>query len=97
MNSSTARTRTPAAEAGSSGSARTRTGGNAGEPARWMGIDDAAGILGVPVVSLRRTIERNARKQPEGSIEARVDGVVARKLGRLWRVALDPAWLKPTG
>jgi hypothetical protein len=66
-------------------------------PVRWMGVEDAASILGVPVVSLRRTIERNARKRPDGSVEARVDGIVARKLGRLWRVTLDPAWMKPTG
>ena len=66
-------------------------------PVRWMGIEDAAGILGVPVVSLRRTLERHATKGPDGSVEARVDGIVARKLGRLWRVALDPAWMKPTG
>jgi hypothetical protein len=66
-------------------------------PVRWMGIDEAAHILGVPVVSLRRTIERNARKHPNGSVDARVDGIVARKLGRLWRVVLDPAWMRPTG
>lgn len=64
-------------------------------PARWMSVEDAAGILGIPVVTLRRTIERNARKGKDGSVEARVQGVTARKFGRLWRVFLDAMWMKP--
>jgi hypothetical protein len=46
-------------------------------------------------ITLRRSIERNARATPEGGTVARVDGITARKLGRLWRVALDAGWLAP--
>lgn len=62
---------------------------------RWLGIDEAAGIVGMPVVTLRRAIERAARKKPDGAIEARFDGLVARKLGRRWRVWLGAAWTSP--
>jgi hypothetical protein len=65
-------------------------------PVRWMSVEDAAAILGIPTISLRRTIERNAKKTGDGSVEARVDGIVAKKCGgRLWRVFLDARWTKP--
>jgi hypothetical protein len=65
-------------------------------PVRWMSIEDAASILGISIISLRRTIERHARKTADGSVEARVDGIAARKCGgRLWRVHLDSAWTRP--
>jgi hypothetical protein len=57
-----------------------------------MRVDDAARILGVNVVTLRRSIERNARRDTEGRVHAEFDGIRARKLGRLWRVFLDPCW-----
>lgn len=63
-------------------------------PPRWMNVAEAAAILAVGTVSLRRAIERNARRV-DGSIESRLDGLVARKFGRLWRVSLDPAWTDP--
>ncbi len=62
----------------------------------WMTAEQAAAFLGLPVVTLRRTLERNARTTPEGATVAHVDGVTARKLGRLWRVRLDRGWLAPT-
>ena len=65
-------------------------------PVRWMSVEGAAAILGIPVITLRRTIERNARKGKDGSVEARVQGVTARKFGRLWRVFLDATWTKPS-
>ena len=61
----------------------------------WMTVEQAAAFLRVPVVTLRRSLERNARKEGEGSVTARVDGITARKLGRLWRVWLDSGWLQP--
>jgi hypothetical protein len=64
--------------------------------AEWTSVATAAEFLGVPLLSLRRMIERNAKKGKDGSIESRRDGITARKLGRLWRVRLDPAWTKPT-
>jgi hypothetical protein len=63
--------------------------------ARWMSIHEAAAILSVPVLTLRRAIERNARRGPAGSVEASIDGVHARKFGRRWRVWLDPTWIVP--
>ncbi len=63
--------------------------------APWIGVDEAAEILGVPVITLRRAIERNARRLPDGSITSSADGVRARKFGRRWRVTLDAAWLEP--
>jgi hypothetical protein len=65
------------------------------EPARWMSVDAAAEILGVPVITFRRALERSARRRPDGGVEAHVDGVRARKFGRLWRVLLDQSWLEP--
>ncbi len=59
---------------------------------RWMGIEEASSFLGVSVVTLRRSIERNARSFEDGVIFAQFDGIEARKLGRLWRVRLDERW-----
>jgi hypothetical protein len=61
----------------------------------WMTVEQAAAFLSLPVVTLRRSLERNARTTPEGATVAHVDGVMARKLGRLWRVWLDSGWLAP--
>jgi hypothetical protein len=69
-----------------------------GEPlarARWMSVQDAAAILSVPVLTLRRAIERAARRSRDGSVEACVDGVHARRFGRRWRLWLDAAWIDP--
>jgi hypothetical protein len=81
-------------------SARTRgvaaTTGATMSPGAWMTVEQAASFLSLPVVTLRRTLERNARATPEGGTVARTDGITARKLGRLWRVWLDPGWRTPT-
>ena len=61
-----------------------------------MTVDAAAAFLGIPPVTLRRTLERNARAAPKGGTIANVDGIAARKLGRLWRVWLDAGWRSPT-
>ena len=62
----------------------------------WRGVETAAAFLGVPPRTLRRALDRNAHKQPDGSVTAHVDGVTARKFGRLWRVWLDAGWLNPS-
>lgn len=62
---------------------------------RWMSVDEAARILGVTIITLRRALERAARRKPDGCIEAAVDGLVARRFGRRWRVHLAPGWLAP--
>jgi len=66
-------------------------------PLSWLSVHQAAGALGVPIITLRRAIERNARRSPHGGIEASFDGLVARKLQRRWRVRIDPAWTRAAG
>ena len=70
---------------------------SAGDPPKpsWIPLDDAASFLNVPVVTLRRSLERHTRKSADGAIVAHVDGITARKLGRHWRVWLDASWLNP--
>lgn len=63
----------------------------------WMSMAQASSILGLREVTLRRTIERHARRRPDGSVAACVDGIHARKFQRQWRVALDRRWLDPIG
>jgi hypothetical protein len=69
-----------------------------------MTIRQAAAILAMSPEALRRSLERHAVRAPDGSVEAAIDGVRARKFGRLWRVALSERWtlaseppLSPTG
>jgi len=63
---------------------------------RWMTIHDAAAFLSLQEVTLRRMLERAARREKDG-IVARVDGVIGRKLGRGWRVWLGAAWVVAQG
>jgi transposase InsO family protein len=74
----------------------TRPHHEAAPQGRWCAVDQAATFLDVSVVQLRRLFERNARKEPDGTILSRVDGLTARKLGRQWRVWLSPSWLAPS-
>ncbi len=60
--------------------------------ARWVSLQAAAEILGLSAPALRKTLERRAVRVVDGAIEAEVDGVRGRKLGRLWRVMLSSAW-----
>ena len=64
-------------------------------PSAWMTVARAAEILDLPVTTLRRAFERNA-KRVEGTVIAQIDGVVGRKFGRHWRVWLDAQWTSPT-
>ncbi len=58
----------------------------------WTSTEHAARVLGLTVVTLRRALDRHARRGPDGVTEARVNGVRARKWGRQWRVALGEGW-----
>lgn len=58
----------------------------------WVSVQTAAEILGLSAAALRKTLERRARRAADGAIEAELDGVRGRKLGRLWRVMLSSAW-----
>jgi hypothetical protein len=61
---------------------------------RWRSVEDAAAFLGMPVRVLRQTIASKARTA-DGRIEAHLDGIIARKLGRRWRVWLSVQWTTP--
>lgn len=65
-------------------------------PGSWMTVEQAASFLSLPAVTLRRTLERNAKATADGGTISRAEGITARKLGRLWRVWLDAGWLAPT-
>lgn len=58
----------------------------------WMTVAAAATHLGTSPGSLRNMLERRAVARA-GGVEADIDGVRARKLGRHWRVWMSPAWL----
>ncbi|MDC3982418.1 hypothetical protein [Polyangium jinanense] len=61
-------------------------------PRGWGSIRTAAEFLGMSADALRRSIERHAVRAPDGGIESNIDGVRARKFGRLWRVQFSAAW-----
>ncbi len=61
--------------------------------AAWVSLAAAAAHLGTNPDALRRLFERRARRAADGVTEADIDGVRARRLGRLWRVRFSPAWL----
>jgi hypothetical protein len=62
---------------------------------RWISVQMAADILGLTAAALRKSLDRRAVRCPDGGVEAELDGVRGRKLGRLWRVVLSPAWAAP--
>ena len=61
----------------------------------WTSLARAAAALDMTDAALRRALERRAVRAPDGGIEAELDGVRGRKLGRLWRVQLGERWLSP--
>jgi hypothetical protein len=58
----------------------------------WVSVRVAAEFLGMSADALRRSIERHADRAPDGGIESNIDGVRARKFGRIWRVQFSAAW-----
>lgn len=60
-----------------------------------MPVAVAADLLGYDAVSLRRAIARNAEMDEDGTVEAKFDGITARKVGNTWRVWLASTWRKP--
>lgn len=61
-------------------------------PLRWLTLHDAAQVLGLSSAALRKQLERRARRASDGGIEANIDGVRARKFGKLWRVSFGEGW-----
>jgi len=63
--------------------------------APWVSLERAAAHLGMNAAALRKTLERRAVRVADGATEAALDGVQARKFGRLWRVRFSEAWGLP--
>jgi len=59
----------------------------------WLPLATAAELLGETADSLRKKLERASRRAADGAVEATLDGVTARKLGRLWKLRLSSAWM----
>jgi integrase len=55
----------------------------------WMSAQEAATALSISPSKLTRTLDRHARAEDDGAIVAQFNGIVARKLGRSWRVRVD--------
>ncbi len=51
-------------------------------------------MLDITPAALLRALERAAHRAGDGGIEAELDGVRGRKLGRRWRVSLSEAWTR---
>jgi hypothetical protein len=64
-------------------------------PVRWMSLQAAANLLGMTAAALRKALDRRTARAKDGGIEAELDGVRGRKLGRGWRICLGPAWCDP--
>lgn len=62
-------------------------------PTRWSSLRAAAEFLDLTPGGLRKTLERRAARAPDGGTEAIIDGVRARKFGRVWRVQFTERWL----
>jgi hypothetical protein len=58
--------------------------------AAWRSVEHAAAFLDLTPDALRKALERRARRATDGAIVAELDGVLARKLGRQWRIQLGP-------
>ena len=52
----------------------------------WVSVRTAAEFMDMSPDALRRALERHAVRAPDGVVEANIDGVRARKFGRLWRI-----------
>lgn len=58
----------------------------------WRSLEAAAKYLDESSDGLRKKLERVRRIGPDGVVEAELDGLRGRKLGRLWKVKLSEAW-----
>lgn len=60
---------------------------------QWLRLSEAARLLSMSEDGLRKALERRAVLAPDGVVEAEMDGVRGRKLGRGWRVRLGARWV----
>jgi len=58
----------------------------------WLSLLTAAEHLGESADSLRKKLERASVRAEDGTVEANLDGIRARKLGRLWKIRLSAGW-----
>jgi len=58
----------------------------------WLPLLTAAEHLGESADSLRKKLERASKRSVDGVVEAELDGITARKLGRLWKLRLSDGW-----
>lgn len=72
------------------------TARSTGQPT-WLGIPRAAELLDEEPESLRKKLERVARKGADGQIESDLSGLRGRKLGRLWKVQIPAGWASKAG
>ena len=63
---------------------------------RWYTVREAAEVLGLTPEALRKQLERRQARTADGGTEAEIDGVRARKFGRLWRVSFGSGWTGQT-
>jgi|GEM_PF-1238737 len=61
----------------------------------WVSMEKAAVHLGMGAAALRKALERRAVRAADGCTEAALDGIQARKFGRLWRVRFSERWGMP--
>ncbi|HRI72605.1 MAG TPA: hypothetical protein PK156_50560 [Polyangium sp.] len=61
----------------------------------WLPLESAAAHLSMNAAALRKALERRATRAADGATEANLDGVRARKFGRIWRVRFSEAWGLP--
>lgn len=76
-------------------SKQAKRGSTAAASSTWVSIERAAAHLGMGAAALRKALERRAARAADGGTEAALDGVRARKFGRLWRVRFSEAWGLP--
>lgn len=62
------------------------------ERAIWLGIHRAAELLDESPESLRKKLERASRKGPDGQVEADLNGIRGRMLGRRWKIHIPAGW-----
>lgn len=78
--------------------ATTPTGSGGSKPgprtanARYLPLRDAAELISMTPGALRKLCERNTRTANDGATQAAFDGLLARKVGGRWRVALSELW-----
>ncbi len=62
-------------------------------PTHWVGLEAAADVLGEESPdALRKKLARVAVRAADGVTEAHINGIVGRKLGKLWKVKLSAEW-----